>query len=117
MATEVRNASVDPQRRTRLRELGWQDITEPGAYVEVGSGDLYRVPKEALIQGSSPVIRKESAGASRLLPFCPDPQITPSRAPGFRLSHTSNPTTPMSPAPASCCCTTPPFPPSARWFV
>ena len=76
MATEVRNASVDPQRRTRLREVGWQDVTEPGAYVEVGTGDLYRIPKEALIQGSSPLIRKESAGASRLVQISGNPFVT-----------------------------------------
>jgi hypothetical protein len=49
---------------------------EPGAYVELGSGDLYRVPKEALIAGSSPLIRKESAGASRLVQISPNPFVT-----------------------------------------
>ena len=76
MAHEARNVSVDPQKRHRLLELGWQDITEPGAYVEVGTGDLYRIPKEALIQGSSPMIRKESAGASRLVQISPNPFVT-----------------------------------------
>jgi hypothetical protein len=76
MASEARNVSVDPHKRTRLPEVGWQDITEAGAYVEVGSGDLYRIPKEALIQGSSPMIRKESAGSSRLLQVSPNPFVT-----------------------------------------
>jgi hypothetical protein len=73
---ETRNASVDPQKRSRLLEVSWQDISEPGTYVEVGSGDLYRIPKEALIQGSSPMIRKESAGSSRLVLVSPNPFIT-----------------------------------------
>ena len=65
MGHETRNTFVEPQKRSKLLELAWQDINEPGAYVEVWSGDLYRVPKEALIAGSSPLIRKESAGARR----------------------------------------------------
>jgi len=76
MATEVRNASVEPQKRSKLMELAWQDINEAGAYVEVGSGDLYRIPKEALISGSSPLIRKESSGSSRLLQVSHNPFIT-----------------------------------------
>ena len=59
MHAEPRNASVEPQKRSKLLEVTWQDINEPGAYVEVGSGDLYRIPNEALIAGSSPLIRKE----------------------------------------------------------
>ncbi len=66
--------STNPARTSR--SVAWQDINEPGAYVEVGSGDLYRVPKEALIAGSSPLIRKESAGASRLVQVSPNPFIT-----------------------------------------
>ncbi len=76
MGHEIRNTSVEPQKRSKLLELAWQDINEPGAYVEVGSGDLYRVPKEALIAGSSPLIRKESSGASRLVQVSPNPFIT-----------------------------------------
>lgn len=43
---------------------------------EIGTGDLYRFPKESLIAGSSPMIRKESAGASRLLQISPNPFVT-----------------------------------------
>ena len=76
MVHEARNTSVEAQKRTKLLELSWQDINEPGAYVEVGTGDLFRIPKEALIAGSSPLIRKESAGASRLMQISPNPFIT-----------------------------------------
>lgn len=67
--------SVLPEHRSALPEFMWDQITEPGAYVEIGSGDLYRIPREALISGGSPVITKESMGASRLVqvsknPFC-----------------------------------------------
>lgn len=73
---QVRNPSVEAQHRTFLSEVSWENITEPGAYVEVGTGDLYRIPKEALMPGASPVIRKQSAGASRLVQVSKDPFVT-----------------------------------------
>ncbi len=54
----------------------WEDIREAGAYVEKGSGDLYRIPKEALIQGSSPIVVKESRGSSILVQLSRDPFCT-----------------------------------------
>jgi hypothetical protein len=55
-AEEVRMVSIEPEHRTWLPEYSWQDINEPGAYVEVGEGDLYRVPKEVLIYDYEDVI-------------------------------------------------------------
>jgi hypothetical protein len=83
--------SVEPQRRMTLREVAWEDLSEAGAYVEVGTGDLYRVPKEALISGCSPVIRKESAGASRLLQLSPNPFITTLQARLIACEHNIEP--------------------------
>ena len=76
MGTEARVVSAEPQQRSRLFEVSWQEIPEPGAYVELGSGDLYRIPKEALMHGSSPLIRKESSGASSLMQVSKNPYIT-----------------------------------------
>jgi len=59
-----------------LPEVTWEDLSEPGAYVERGSGDLYRIPQEALIPGGSPIIRKESVGASRLVQISKNPFVT-----------------------------------------
>ena len=75
MPAVAHNVSVEPHQRTKLLELSWQEITEPGAYVEIGTGDLYRIPKEALLEGSSPLIRKESSGASRLMQVSKNPFI------------------------------------------
>ncbi len=36
-------------------ELSWESVNESGTYVDVSTGELYRFPPEALIQGSSPV--------------------------------------------------------------
>jgi hypothetical protein len=73
---QARTRSVEPQQRYTLAEVNWSDLNEPGAYVERGSGDLYRVPKEALIPGGSPIIHKESSGASRLVQISKNPFVT-----------------------------------------
>ncbi len=73
---QVRNPSVEPQHRTFLPELSWENIVSPGTYVELGTGDLYRIPQEALVPGASPVIKKQSAGASRFVQLSRDPYLT-----------------------------------------
>jgi hypothetical protein len=83
--------SVEPERRTSLPELSWDDVSEPGAYCEIGSGDLYRIPKEAIIQGASPMIRKESAGASRLVQLSRNPFITTLQARLLACEHNIEP--------------------------
>ncbi|PYT13477.1 MAG: hypothetical protein DMG59_20310 [Acidobacteria bacterium] len=73
---QVKTRSVEPQQRFTLPEVTWEDLREPGAYVERGSGDLYRIPKEALIPGGSTIIHKESVGASRLVQISRNPFVT-----------------------------------------
>ena len=77
MATEqARNQSVQPQQKAFLEEVSWEEIKEPGTYAEKGSGDLYRIPQEALVEGASPVIHKQSAGSSRMVKLSGDPFLT-----------------------------------------
>ena len=76
MMEQAKTRSVEPQQRFSLPEVTWEGLNEPGAYVERGSGDLYRIPKEALIPGSSPIIHKESLGASRLVQISTNPFVT-----------------------------------------
>lgn len=71
--------------------VSWENLSAPGAYVELGTGDLYRVPKEALIQGGSPVIRKESLGASRLAQLSNNPYITTFAARMLACQHNIQP--------------------------
>ncbi len=73
---QTRQQSVDPEQRSRLLQLSWNQLERPGAYVEVGSGDLYRIPKEALLKGGSPLIHKESSGTSTLVQISDNPYIT-----------------------------------------
>ncbi len=76
MAEAARVVSMEPEHRLSFVEVSWTDVAEPGAYVERGTGDLYRIPKEGLIPGSSPAIRKESLGVSHLVQISKDPFIT-----------------------------------------
>ena len=48
MARSEENAMQSAQgtRRQVLSEVTWESVNDPGAYVERGSGDLYRFPKE-----------------------------------------------------------------------
>ena len=76
MEEQTKNVSIEPQHRVFFPTFSWDSINEAGSYVEMGSGDLYRIPKEALVRGSSPLIRKESLGSSRLILISKDPFIT-----------------------------------------
>ena len=73
---QTKTNSTGPQQRFSLPEASWDNLNEPGAYVERGTGDLYRIPKEALIPGGSPIIHKESLGASRLVQVSRNPFVT-----------------------------------------
>lgn len=73
---QTKTTSIEPQHRIFFAQLSWADIKEPGAYVEAGTGDLYRIPKEALMPGLSPLIRKESMGASILMQVSKNPYVT-----------------------------------------
>jgi hypothetical protein len=91
MAEEARVISMQPEPRRTLPECSWGDVNEAGTYVEKGSGDLYRVPKEALIAGSSPLIRKESLGASKLVQLSKSPFVTTFEARMLCAEHNIRP--------------------------
>ncbi|HKW93404.1 MAG TPA: hypothetical protein VJX92_16025 [Methylomirabilota bacterium] len=65
-----------PQRLAQHQQVSWQNLTEPGAYVEAGTGNLYRFPAEALIAGSSPIVRRENQDGAVLVQLSRDPFIT-----------------------------------------
>jgi hypothetical protein len=72
--------SIQPEHRLSFVECGWDNVNEPGAYVEKGTGDLFRIPREAILAGGSPLIVKQSRGASRLVMISTDPYVTTERA-------------------------------------
>lgn len=88
---DVMTQSAQTTHRPSLPEVTWEAINDPGAYVERGSGDLYRFPKEALIPGASPAIVKESRGSSVLLKLSDDPFITTFKARLLCAQHNVQP--------------------------
>jgi hypothetical protein len=88
---EVMTQSTNAMHRHTLSETNWEAINDPGAYVERGSGDLYRFPKESLIPGASPSIVKESRGASVLVKLSDDPFITTFKARLLAAQHNIEP--------------------------
>jgi len=88
---EMATQSAQATRRSVLPEVNWDSISEPGAYVERGSGDLYRVPKEGLVPGASPCIIKESLGASVLVKVSDDPFVTTFKARLVAARHNIDP--------------------------
>jgi hypothetical protein len=88
---EMVTQSAQGMHRRTLSETNWEAINEPGAYVERGSGDLYRFPKESLIPGASPAIVKESRGASVLVKVSDDPFVTTFKARLLAAQHNIEP--------------------------
>ena len=71
-----------------LQELTWQDINEPGAYVDLTTGNLYRIPEEALPPTSS---QQETTGSSRLKRISKNPSIGNLEARLICWAHNINP--------------------------
>jgi hypothetical protein len=88
---EIMTQSAQSVHRRTLSETNWEAINEPGAYVERGTGDLYRFPKESLIPGASPAIVKESRGASVLVKLSDDPFLTTFKARLLAAQHNIEP--------------------------
>ena len=91
MSERAKVVSTESAHREVFPEFSWQDVEEAGAFVEKGSGDVYRIPKEALVPGSSPVIRKESLGASRLVRISKNPFVTTLQARMLACEHNIEP--------------------------
>jgi hypothetical protein len=60
-------------RSSRCAEMAWNEIDRPGCYLIVGSGDLIRIPQEAIATGHSPLITVTSAGETRVARLTENP--------------------------------------------
>jgi hypothetical protein len=58
---------------TRLMELLWNEIEEPGCYLFIDTGDLVRIPTDALASGHSPLIALKSNREPRLARLSSNP--------------------------------------------
>jgi hypothetical protein len=59
-----------------LPVVPFEEINEPGAYLDVNTGNLFRIPPEALRLGHSPVISVTSNGPFPVCKLSDDPFIT-----------------------------------------
>lgn len=55
------------------------NIKQPGAYIERETGHLYRLPSEALLRGSSPVISRLSSYQTTFVKLSDDPNMIVSK--------------------------------------
>ena len=78
------------QDRQPHLKLAWEEIREPGAYVEIATGTLYRVPREALREGTAPFGRRHAA-FSQFLQISKDPFIFPLGARMVCAAHNIQP--------------------------
>jgi hypothetical protein len=67
-------APVNGEQRS-LPEITREEISEPGAYVDVATGALYRVPAGALHKRVSAAIWKEAASGSQFVQVSKNPYI------------------------------------------
>lgn len=91
MSEGRQSTSIQPQHRSALLQTTWEELREPGAYVEEGTGDLFRVPQEALITGASPIIARVSNGASRLVRVSENPAVPLVKARMVAADHNIEP--------------------------
>ena len=75
MREPARVTSIEREQRHALPECSWEELSEPGTYVEKETGDLYRIPRELLIQGALPLV-KASLRISRLVQLSKNPFMT-----------------------------------------
>ncbi len=60
-------------RSSRLAEMGWNDIDFPGCYLLIDSGELVRIPEEALAPGHSPLVTITSSRDTRVARLSENP--------------------------------------------
>ncbi len=75
MSTIQTEGQTNPadRRTNRLAEMAWSEIERPGSYLIIGTGDLVRMPPEALAAGHSPLITLTSYEEKRLAKLTDSP--------------------------------------------
>jgi cation transport regulator ChaC len=72
---EASMVKMKAEHTKELVECTWHDIEQPGAYVDLETGYLYRIPSAALQQRAALLIRRESTRVSRLIRVRKDPCV------------------------------------------
>jgi hypothetical protein len=68
--------SIEGESTYGLPEYSWEEVGEPGTYVEKETGDLYRIPKGLLSEKSPPFIYWAKSRIHRLIQLSKNPFIT-----------------------------------------
>ena len=76
MRVQVRIELTQCEQKHTLPECSWEELSEPGTYVEKETGDLYRIPKELLIKGVPPLRCRAKLKISRLIQLSKNPFMT-----------------------------------------
>jgi hypothetical protein len=79
MAT-LSEGQQNPYDVPRTQRLPFDEIREPGCYINNATGHLFRVPTEALAHGRSPLIEIVSKEGSMMTKVCDVPWIPISKA-------------------------------------
>ena len=80
-ARQTANTSIEPSQRIPLQEYTWETIQDPGAYVEVGTGEAHAAhpdpadPESGLAQSSVLHALLPSWSAVHPAPVQPNPWI------------------------------------------
>lgn len=64
----------------RHTRVPFGEIHEPGAYVNIDTGSLFRIPEEALAKGRSPIMEIVSLAGPMVSKVCDDPWVPISKA-------------------------------------
>jgi len=70
----------EKKKQLTLTECAWEEINQPGAYVSRDTGRLFRIPKEPLGAGASPVIHQENENGDKFVKVSDDPYVTTLKA-------------------------------------
>jgi len=70
----------DKKKQVSPLECAWEEINQPGAYISRDTGRLFRIPKEALAPGNSPLIHQENREAEKFVKVSDDPYVTSLKA-------------------------------------
>jgi len=70
----------------------WTEIDEPGCYLFIDTGDLVRIPTDALASGHSPLIALKSNREPRLVRLSGNPALSSKRRTAARCSRTRSAT-------------------------
>jgi hypothetical protein len=78
MATMIETPKL--HNTLRYQRIPFSEIHEVGAYVNIDTGSLFRIPEEALAHGRSPVMEIVSLAGPTVCKVCDDPWVPISKA-------------------------------------